>query len=78
MLVVFFVACFPSIVAYSCWNKGVALIGPNQTGVFICLIPVFAALLSVPFLKESFRFYHLIGMLLIFSGMILFNRKKLT
>jgi drug/metabolite transporter (DMT)-like permease len=71
-----YVAIFPSIVAYMCWNKGVSLIGANKTGVFICLIPIFTAMLSTPFLKEPLKMYHLIGMMLIFCGMILFNRNK--
>jgi drug/metabolite transporter (DMT)-like permease len=71
-----YVAVFPSIVAYLCWNKGVALIGPSKTGIFINLVPVFTAVLAIPFLKEPLKLYHLIGMAFIFSGMILFNRTK--
>jgi drug/metabolite transporter (DMT)-like permease len=76
LMAVVFVAVFPSGIAYACWNKGASVIGPTNTGVFICLIPVFAALLAVPFLQEPFMFYHLVGMSLIFGGMILFNRNK--
>jgi len=74
MLGVAYVAAFPSIVAYMCWNKSVSVIGPNQTGIFINLVPVFAAVLSVSFLKEPLYIYHSVGMMFIFSGMILFNR----
>jgi drug/metabolite transporter (DMT)-like permease len=42
-----YVAIFPSIVAYFCWNRGVAVIGANRTGLFINLIPVFAATLNL-------------------------------
>jgi drug/metabolite transporter (DMT)-like permease len=44
-----YVALFPSIVAYFCWNRGVAVIGANRTGLFINLIPVFAAILAIFF-----------------------------
>jgi drug/metabolite transporter (DMT)-like permease len=69
-----YVAIFPSIVAYFCWNRGVAVIGANRTGLFINLIPVFAATLAVIFLGESLKSYHLAGMILIVVGFVMFNR----
>ncbi len=71
-LSILYVAVFPSIVAYFCWNKGVDLVGPNRAGLFINLIPVFVALLSVGLLGESIRMFHLGGMGLITTGMVLF------
>ena len=68
-----YVAVFPSIVAYFCWNRGVAVIGANRTGLFINLIPVFAAILAILFLGESLKAYHLAGMTLILAGFVLFN-----
>jgi drug/metabolite transporter (DMT)-like permease len=70
-----YVAFFPSIVAYFCWNRGVAVIGANQTGLFINLIPFFAAILAIVFLGESLKAYHLGGMGLILLGIVMFNRK---
>ncbi len=72
-LSIFYVALFPSIVAYFCWNKGIDLLGPNRAGLFINLIPVFASLLSVWLLGESIRPFHVVGMALILGGMILFS-----
>jgi drug/metabolite transporter (DMT)-like permease len=71
-LSILYVALFPSIVAYFCWNKGVDRVGPNRAGLFINLIPVFASLLSVWLLGESIRSFHLGGMALIAGGMVLF------
>jgi drug/metabolite transporter (DMT)-like permease len=71
-----YVALFPSIAAYFCWNKGVELVGPNRAGLFINLIPVFASLLSVWLLDESIRLYHIAGMGLIAGGMVWFYRAK--
>ena len=62
------------MVAYFCWNGGIDRIGPNRGGLFINFIPVFASLLAVAVLGETLKFYHLAGMALILSGMILFNR----
>jgi drug/metabolite transporter (DMT)-like permease len=69
-----YVALFPSIVAYFCWNRGVAVIGANRTGLFINLIPVFAAILAILFLGESLKAFHLAGMALILAGFVMFNR----
>ncbi len=71
-LSILYVALFPSIVAYFCWNKGVDKVGPNHAGLFINLIPVFAFMLSAWFLREPLQFHHLGGLALIFSGMLLF------
>jgi drug/metabolite transporter (DMT)-like permease len=75
VLSIMYVALFPSIVAYFCWNRGIDLIGPNRGGLFISLIPVFASGMAVVWLGETWRMYHLAGIALIFSGMVLFNRK---
>lgn len=76
VLSLLYVAVFPSIVAYFCWNKGVELVGPNRAGLFINLIPVFASLLSVWLLPESIQLFHAAGMGLIAGGMVLFYRGK--
>jgi drug/metabolite transporter (DMT)-like permease len=68
-----FVAVFPSIVAYLCWNRGVQLIGANRAGLFINLVPVFASALAVVFLGETVRWHHFAGLALIFGGILLFH-----
>ena len=73
---ILYVAVFPSIAAYFCWNKGVDLVGPNRAGLFINLIPAFASLLSVWLLGESIQAYHLGGMGLVAGGMFLFYYPK--
>ncbi|MCU0894139.1 MAG: DMT family transporter [Rhodospirillales bacterium] len=75
-LSVVFVAIFPSIVAYFCWNKGVDRVGPNRAGLFVNLIPVFASLLSTWLLGESVRGFHIAGMALIAGGMFVFYRTR--
>ena len=74
VLSISYLALFPSIVAFFCWNRGVELIGANRAGLFINLIPVFASLMAIIWLGESLKAFHIAGMLLIFVGMILFNR----
>ncbi|RLB70705.1 MAG: EamA family transporter, partial [Deltaproteobacteria bacterium] len=46
-------------------------------GLYINLIPLFASLLAVLFLNERFQPYHLVGIILITSGLLLFNLRFL-
>jgi drug/metabolite transporter (DMT)-like permease len=66
---------FPSIAAYLFWNRGVAQVGPNKAGLFVHLMPLFGALLSVIFLGETLYGYHFAGAALIFSGLYLTTRR---
>lgn len=65
----------PSIIAYLFWNRGVAQVGANRAGLFVHLMPVFGALLSVIFLGERLYAYHYAGAALIFGGIWLTTRK---
>ena len=65
----------PSIVAYLFWNRGVAQVGPNKAGLFVHLMPLFGAILSVIFLGERLYAYHYAGAGLIFTGIWLTTRK---
>ena len=73
VLSLLYVALFPSILAYLCWNRGIFEIGANRAGLYINLLPLFTALLAVFFLGERFQTYHTTGIFLIFSGLLLFN-----
>jgi drug/metabolite transporter (DMT)-like permease len=70
-----YVAIFPSLLAYACFNRGVELIGAGRAGIFLNLMPVFGALLAVGLLGERFTLAHAIGMALIGAG-ILLTRKR--
>lgn len=69
-----YVSVFASIVAFLFWNRGVAEIGPNRAGVFLHLIPVFGALLSVLILQEGIAMYQLTGAALVFTGIAITTR----
>jgi drug/metabolite transporter (DMT)-like permease len=71
---ILYVAVFPSILAYFCWNRGIDRIGPNRAGLYVNLVPVFTAVLAVFILGESLKAFHLLGMAAIFAGMGLFYR----
>jgi drug/metabolite transporter (DMT)-like permease len=71
-----FLGIFPSILAYLCWNNGVANVGPSTSATFLYLLPIFAAILAFIFLDEKIRDYHLLGGSLIFGGLYLANMKR--
>ena len=75
-LIIIYVAIFASIIAFFSWNKGVSIIGPNRSSLFLHLIPVFSSIWAVSFLNEKFSFFHFIGIIFILSGIILSNIKK--
>ncbi len=74
-LAIGYLALFPSIIAYVCWNQAVAAVGPNVAGFFNPVIPVFETLLAVMILGEPFRAYHLAGFALVLSGVVLTSRR---
>ena len=71
LMAVGYVAVFPSIVSYFCFNRGVELVGANRAGLFMYLMPVFGSLMAILFLGESLHGYHGAGILLIVSGILL-------
>lgn len=71
-----YVAVFPSVLAYFCFNRTVELIGANRTGLSVHLMPVFGILMAVAFLGESPRWYHGAGITLIAAGILLAGRPR--
>lgn len=75
LLTLFYVAIFPSLIAYLAFNRGVDLVGAGRAGQFVHLMQVFGTLLAVVFLGESLHFYHAGGIGLIAAGLYLANRR---
>lgn len=73
-LAVGYVALFPSLLAYLCFNRGVELIGANRAGQSVHLMPMFGSLLAVVFLGEAFHVYHAMAIVLIAAGIALATR----
>lgn len=69
-----YIALGPSIVAYLCWNRGIAEVGASRAGLYINLIPLFASLMAVAWLNESFAWYHTVGLICMLGGLLIFNR----
>jgi drug/metabolite transporter (DMT)-like permease len=75
VVVIGYLAVFPSVIAYICWNEAVAAVGPNVAGFFNPVIPVFGILFAVIFLGEPLRAYHLAGFALVLGGVVLTSRR---
>jgi len=71
-----YVAIFPGILAYACWNHGVHRIGPSKAAIFMYLTPVFASVLAGIFLGERLGDFHIVGGLLILAGLALASRSR--
>ena len=64
---------FPSFLAQIFFMKGVEKIGPSRSGLYTNLVPVFSSFLAVFFLGEEFQFFHLLSLMMIFTGIYLFE-----
>ncbi|MCK9915611.1 DMT family transporter [Microbacteriaceae bacterium K1510] len=71
-----YISIFPSVVAYTAWNRGVELIGANRAGPFLHLVPIYTAILATTLLDEPLALFHIIGFGLILSGVWLASVRK--
>ncbi len=76
LLTLFYVAVFPSTVAYLCFNRGVQLIGANRAAPFFHMIPVFGAVMAFVFLGERPQLFHIVGFALVLTGVFVASRKQ--
>src|SRR5207253_948977 len=74
----FYVAVFPSTLAYLCYNRGVQLIGANRAAPFLHVIPVFGSVMAIFFLGERPELFHLFGYGLVLIGVFVAARKPKT
>ncbi|EEE43368.1 DMT family transporter [Roseibium alexandrii] len=74
-LIVLYIALGPSCLSQIFFMRGVELIGPARAGVFINLVPIFAAVLAVSILGEPFKWHHGLALLLVLGGIWLSERK---
>ncbi|GAA4499819.1 DMT family transporter [Pseudaeromonas paramecii] len=76
LLAIGYIGIFPSVLAFLLYSGGVARVGAARASLFIHLIPVFGALLSVLLLDESLHLYQLAGMTAIFAGVACANLSR--
>jgi len=71
VLSVGYVAVFASVLAYLFWNRAVAIIGAEQAGAFIHLMPAFGLILSAWLLGERIGAFDVAGLALILGGLLI-------
>jgi drug/metabolite transporter (DMT)-like permease len=77
-LVIVFIALGPSLTAQLMFMRGVQLIGPVRSGVFINLVPVIGPVLAVLILGERFGWHHGLALLLVLGGIYIAERGRKT
>jgi drug/metabolite transporter (DMT)-like permease len=66
--IILYAGVFASALAYLCWNRGVAVVGPAKAALAQYLVPVFGVVLAILVLGEALEWFHVAGMILIFAG----------
>ncbi len=78
LLSLFYVAVFPSTLAYMCFNRGVQLIGANRAAPFFHVVPVFGSAMAIVFLGERPQLFHIMGFALVLTGVFVASRRPAT
>jgi drug/metabolite transporter (DMT)-like permease len=78
LLSLFYVAVFPSTLAYLCFNRGVQLIGANRAAPFFHVVPLFGSVMAMVFLGERPQLFHVIGFALVLTGVFVASRRQVN
>ncbi len=73
LMVILYLGAGNSIIAFLCWNLAIEKIGTGRTVLFGNLVPIFASLEAVWFLREEITTIHIISGLIVVGGLILAN-----
>ena len=76
ILTLTYVVLFPGLASFIFWIKGISIIGSNRSGIFLHLMPIFSTIMAILIFGEKFMIYHLIGAVLIITGIILSSRRQ--
>jgi drug/metabolite transporter (DMT)-like permease len=75
VLIILYLGAGASVISFFCWNAAIARLGAARASIFGNLIPVFSSLEAVWLLHEKISPTHIAGMVLVFSGVFLANKK---
>ena len=76
ILVCLFAGIFPSLLSQGFFIYGVNALGANRAGLYINLVPIFAALLAVSLLGEELHVFHALAFVLVVGGILLAQRAE--
>jgi drug/metabolite transporter (DMT)-like permease len=71
-----YIGALSTVVSYVFWNRAVQEIGASRAGPFMYLMLVYTPLLAIVFIGERLHFYHLVGCVLILTGIYLTSRGR--
>jgi drug/metabolite transporter (DMT)-like permease len=72
---ILYLALFPSVGSLLFWNIGVPVVGSSHAGIFLNLITVFTAIISI-LLGNGINFFQIIGGIVVIFGVYLTNKKS--
>ncbi len=72
---VLYAGMFPSLAAPLLWMLSIQYLGPNQTSIFMNLMPIVTAAIAYCWLAEQWTAYHSIGTALAILGVLLAQKK---
>jgi drug/metabolite transporter (DMT)-like permease len=75
-LIILYVMLGPSIASQLMFMRGVELIGPSRAGLFVNLVPIWAALLGVLIVGEPFAPYHAVALVLVLGGIWVAEQRR--
>ena len=58
--------------------RGVELIGANRAGLYVNLVPVFAAFMAIGLLSERLHGYQVVALLMVLAGIALAEKHKVS
>ncbi|MBA5776553.1 DMT family transporter [Stappia sp. F7233] len=70
------VALIASVLAFTCFQYGIKVVGPATTGLFMYLLPPYGVMMAVLFLGEELHLFHIGGFVLIMTGLVLATAPK--
>jgi drug/metabolite transporter (DMT)-like permease len=73
---VVFLACFPTVIAYSLWYIVLQVKSASELSVFLYITPILSTLISTLFFGEKITVYYILGGMLIIGGLYIVNKKK--
>jgi drug/metabolite transporter (DMT)-like permease len=71
--VILYVGIAASVISWLSYNYSVFVIGPVKTSIILYLLPVLSSVMGYLFLNEKIYPFHLLGFILIISGIFISN-----
>ena len=78
LAVILYCAIFPSILSQTFFMRGVELIGATRAGLYVSLLPVFAAFMAMGIISEPMYGYHIMALIMVVAGIALAEKHKVT